>query len=135
MKKQKPEQKPRKIYTPVSKKDPKIQEYINSDDSAKVNKLISMAYLVSTIANAYAEEAVEILEKYALVQKKFKTKVYNLHAAFDAFDKEMFKMINCEEGKKAFCLDYDIVRKLLDDYMAIENYKEVQEKYGLGNGY
>lgn len=69
------------------------------------------------------------------MQKKFKTKVYNLHAAFDAFDKEMFKMINCEEGKKAFCLDYDIVRKLLDDYMAIEDYKEVQEKYGLGNGY
>ena len=135
MKKQKAEQKPRHRYMPVSMDDPIIIEYKASGDAAKVDKLVSMAYLTNSIANAYNEEAIEILEKYTLVQKKFKTKVFNLKAAFDAYDKELFSMVSGEAQQRAFCLDYDILKEILDEYLNAEDYKKVKEKFGIGKGY
>ena len=135
MKKQKAEQKPRHKYAPVSMDDPIIMKYKASGDATKVDKLISMAYLTISIANAYNEEAIEILEKYTLVQKRFKTKVFNLKAAFDAYDKELFSMVSGEDQQRAFCLDYDILKEILDEYLRADDYKEVQKKFGIGNGY
>lgn len=119
---------PQKIRT---LQDEDIQRYINDGDSAKVNKLISMAYLMMTIANAYNEEAIEILEKYQLVKKKIKTRMVNLRTAFELYDKQMFELIHKEEGRRALCLDYDIFKKMCDDYMEEEDYKKLLEKAGL----
>lgn len=129
------EQKPRHKYGPVSMNDPRMIQYRECGDDVRVNKLISMAYLTNSIANAYNEEAIEILEKYTLVQKRFKTKVFNLKAAFDAYDKELFSMVSGEAEQRTFCLDYDILKEILDEYLRADDYKEVQKKFGIGNGY
>lgn len=82
-----------------------------------IARLLSMTYLMYSIANAYAEEAIDEAEKLGVVRKKLKTRTVNLGVAFDLFDKEYFAMVGREDMKKAFCEDYEMMKKKLDEFM------------------
>ena len=82
-----------------------------------IARLLSMTYLMFTIANSYAEEAIDEAEKIGIMRKKLKTRMVNLRVAFDLFDEVFFAMVGREDMKKAFCEDYDMIKKKLDEFM------------------
>lgn len=97
-----------------------VREERNNVAPDKVNAIarpLSMAYMMFSIANSYAEEAANEIEKLGLMHKKIKTRTVNLATAFDLFDKEYFAMIGSEEMKKEFCKEYDMLKRGLDEFM------------------
>lgn len=96
---------------------PDIEGYIASGENVRVARLISMGYLMYTIANAYNEEAFEILQKYGLMHKKVKTRCCNLAVAFDLFDKEIFSLIKEPDAQMRLCNDYDYFKSVCDKFM------------------
>ena len=97
--------------------DPLFREFIESGDDRQVSRLVSMAYLVASVTNAYFEEAIGLMEKYDLVHKKIKTTSNNLTQSFDSFDKAISALIDTQEAKLQLCSDYDIFRAVCDRYM------------------
>jgi hypothetical protein len=82
-------------------------------------KLLSMAYLTFSRANAYVEEANAMLEPYGVVHKKVKTTVNNLMQSFDAYDKVMQGLLGGDkDANRQFCFDSDTLSELLDAFMA-----------------
>lgn len=100
---------------------PNYREFIESGDATKAAKLISMAYLVQSIANAYNEDAIELIQKHDLVHKKLKTRIYNLSGAFDLYDKEVSTLIDTEEAKLHLCNDYDYFRAMCDKFLDLNH--------------
>lgn len=92
-------------------------------DLDRCAKLLSMAYLGFTKSNQYAEEAVQLMEKYDVMHKKSKTAANNLMQSFVAFDKVMGDMLRnggSSDAEKAFrqlCNDDEILGEVLDAYM------------------
>jgi len=81
-------------------------------------KLLSMAYLTFSRANAYVEEANAMLEPYDMMHKKVKTTVNNLMQSFDAYDKVMQGLIGGNQGAlRQLCFDSDTLSDLLDAFM------------------
>lgn len=81
-------------------------------------KLLSMAYLTFSRANAYVEEANSLLEPYGVVHKKVKTMVNNMMQSFDAYDKVMQGLIGGNQGAlRQLCFDSDTLCDLLDAFM------------------
>lgn len=115
------------IMTPRQKQamdaSPDYREFIESGDSMKAARLISMAYLLSSISNAYFEESVELMEKHNLVHKKIKTTSNNLTQSFDAFDKCVSQLIDTKEAKNHLCNDYDYFRSVCDKFMNLNEEK------------
>ncbi len=82
-------------------------------------KLLSMAYLTFSRANAYVEEANAMPETYGVVHKKVKTTVNNLMQSFDAYDKVMQGLLGGDkDANRQFCFDSDTLSELLDAFMA-----------------
>lgn len=101
--------------------NPNLRNFIESGESKRVSVLLSMGYLVHSVANAYNEEAIEIMEKNNLVHKKIKTKINNLTQSFDAYDKVLFSLIDSKETRAHLMEDYDTFRGLCDSFMNADN--------------
>ena len=109
-----------KINNPVKDRKPNndVAEALQaSGKSDLICRLLSMTYIMYTISNAYAEEAIEEAEKIGIIRKKLKTRTVNLGVAFDLFDKEFFAMTGNDEMRRAFCEDYDMLKEKLDKFM------------------
>lgn len=102
---------------------PNYKEFIESGDSRKASILLSMAYLTQSIANAYNEEAIELMEKHDLIHKKIKTRIVNLTTAFDLYDKEIFQLVDSQEARQRLLEDYDSFRAMCDKFMNIDEQK------------
>ena len=89
------------------------------DKEDAIARLLSMAYLMFTIANSYAEEAISEVEKLGMMHKKIKTRTLNLATAFDLFDKTYFALIGREDVKKVFCVEYDMLKSKLDEFIHV----------------
>ncbi len=97
--------------------DPLFREFVETGADKIVARRISMAYLISSISNAYFEEAVDLMEKYKLVHKKIKTTSNNLTQSFDSFDKAISSLIDTQEAKLQLCSDYEIFKATCDKFM------------------
>ena len=96
-----------------------IEQMRESGDLDRAAKRLSMAYLLFTCAQNYAESATDLLEKYDLVHKKVKTTSNNLMQSFDAYNNVMSSMLNGDHGAlKQLCFDStmftDIMNALMD---------------------
>lgn len=100
--------------------DPDFRNFIESGDSRRVSILLSMGFLVQSVANAYNEEAIDIMEKHNLVHKKIKTKINNLTQSFDAYDKVLFSLIDSQEAREHLMKDYESFKGLCDTFMLKE---------------
>lgn len=81
-------------------------------------KLYSMAYLTFSRANAYAEEANDLLEPYGIVHKRLKTAINNLMQSFDAYEQVMSVLIHGDNAARhQLCCDSDTLAELLDAFM------------------
>lgn len=105
----------------------RYQEFKQSGREDKFLRLLSMTYIMHSIANAYAEEAIEMAEEIGIVRKKLKTRIVNLEVAFDLFDKEFYAMTQTESIQKAFCEDYDELKRVLDKYMNSHNTQPLKD--------
>lgn len=97
--------------------DPLFRKFIETGADKVVARRISMAYLISSISNAYFEEAVDIMEEHKLVHKKIKTTSNNLTQSFDSFDKAISALIDTQDAKLQLCSDYDIFKSVCDRFM------------------
>ena len=102
---------------------PNFKAFIESGDSIRVARLLSMQFLVQSISNAYGEEAVELMEKYDLVHRKIKTRINNLTVAFDLYDKELFQLIDTDGAKKRLLEDYEYFKSVCDKFMNLNETK------------
>lgn len=97
--------------------DPLFREFIETGADKVVARRVSMSYLITSISNAYFEEAVDLMEKYKLVHKKIKTTSNNLTQSFDSFDKAVSALIDTQEAKLQLCSDYEIFKAVCDKFM------------------
>ena len=102
----------------------RIQAFRESGQEEKLYRLLSMVYITHSIANAYAEEAVDMVDGVGLLQRKLKEQMMNLETAFDLFDKTFYALCRSDEVQKAFCEDYDILKEALDKFMDNKNITE-----------
>lgn len=101
--------------------NPKIKKFYESKDNDKASRLISMAYLLQSIANEMTEEANSIIAKYGLFHFNIKLHANRLEKAFDLYNRQISSMIVSEDVKRMFCDDYEEFRKICEKYMYSDN--------------
>ena len=104
--------------------NPRLRHFVESGDADTASRLISMAYLLFSIAEQYTEEANELIRKHGLYHFNLKYLGNNLIRSFDMYDRQLRTMIVDEEAKTQPCKDYDIFEQVCRRYM---NSKETSE--------
>lgn len=94
-----------------------IEEFRASGDADIAAQKLSMAYLLMTMGNHYAEESVELMYKHHIVRTKVKTTSNNLMQSFEAWNKEMASMIGKPENANLFCNDTTLLTEILDTFL------------------
>lgn len=94
-----------------------IEEFRASGDADIAARRLSMAYLLMTMGNHYAEESVELMYKHHIVRTKVKTTSNNLMQSFEAWNKEMSSMIGKPENANMFCNDTSLLTEILDTFL------------------
>ena len=94
-----------------------IEGFRSSGDADRSSRLVSMAYLIQSVCNAYWEEAAMLMQRHGLMHKRLKTRFTNLSTAFDLFDKEVFSLVDDPEAQQQLMDDYDAFRTVCDQYM------------------
>lgn len=93
-----------------------IEKFKQSEDYQRSNVCASCAYLLFSIAEAYVEENIEILDKYGLYHHNLKHDAKELIKKFDVYDKSFRKMII--RGKENnICSDYQELEKHIKEYV------------------
>ena len=93
-----------------------IEKFKQSTDYQRSNVCASCAYLLFTVAQAYVEENIEILDKYNLYHYNLKHDAKELVKKFDMYDKSFRKMII--KGKEEnICNDYEELAKHIKEYV------------------
>ena len=94
-----------------------IEDFRTSGDADIAAQKLSMAYLLMTMGNHYAEESVALMYKHHIVRTKVKTTSNNLMQSFEAWNKEMSSMIGKTENAYAFCNDTELLNEILDTFL------------------
>ena len=94
-----------------------IEDFRTSGDADIAAKKLSMAYLLITMGNHYAEESVALMYKHHIVRTKVKTTSNNLMQSFEAWNKEMSSMIGKPENANLFCNDTSLLTEILDTFL------------------
>ena len=94
-----------------------IEEFRTSGDADIAAQKLSMAYLLITMGNHYAEESVALMYKHHIVRTKVKTTSNNLMQSFEAWNKEMSSMIGKPENANLFCNDTSLLTEILDTFL------------------
>lgn len=94
-----------------------IEEFRTSGDADIAAQKLSMAYLLMTLGNSYAEECVDLMYKHHIVRTKVKTTSNNLMQSFDAWNKEMSSMIGKPQNANLFCNDTSLLNEILDTFL------------------
>ena len=94
-----------------------IEEFRTSGDADIAAQKLSMAYLLMTLGNSYAEECVDLMYKHHIVRAKVKTTSNNLMQSFDAWNKEMSSMIGKPQNANLFCNDTSLLNEILDTFL------------------
>lgn len=94
-----------------------IQELKDSGDADLAARKLSMAYLLTTLGNSYAEECLELVAKHHLVRSKIKTVANNLMQSFDVWNKQMASMMSGADSAVSFCNDTMLLGEILDVFM------------------
>ena len=95
-----------------------IEDFRTSGDADIAAQKLSMAYLLMTMGNHYAEESVALMYKHHIVRTKVKTTTNNLMQSFEAWNKEMSSMIGKTENAYAFCNDTSLLNEILDTFLS-----------------
>ena len=94
-----------------------IEEFRTSGDADIAAQKLSMAYLLMTLGNSYAEECVDLMYKHHIVRTKVKTTSNNLMQSFDAWNKEMSSMIGKPQNANLFCNDTSLLNEIIDTFL------------------
>ena len=99
---------------------PRVRRLIESGDADEAAKLMSMAYLVMSVAKAYQDDADDILKGHGMIMYNAKRTMNTLEAAFRNYNTVLKSMIPDLEARMQLCRDFDIVRDVLDAFMGNE---------------
>lgn len=97
--------------------NPRIRRFVESGDSEKASRLISMSYLLFSIAQNYTEEAMDIIEKHHLYHFNLKHLGNSLIRSFDRYNTQLKSMIVDDGAKEQFMTDYDTFEAVCRKYM------------------
>ena len=104
-------------------KSPNIKRFLESGANEKACKLVSMAYLLHSIANSLTDEANEVMGKYGLYHFEIKYHGNNLVKAFDCYNRAITKLIIDEESRWEFVRDFEAFEKICRDFMNLDKEK------------
>lgn len=97
--------------------NPPLKRFTESEDNRKESKLISMAYLMNSIANSFTEEANDIIAQYGLFHFNIKLYSNRLMQAFDLYHRQINSMIPDNESKINFCEDFEDFKVISEKFM------------------
>lgn len=108
--------------------NPRIKRFVDCGDADKASRLLSMAYLLQSIAISYTDEANAIIRRHGLMQ--FAVKMYSerLNKAFDMYNRQIDSMITDKDSRQAFCEDFEDFEAVCRRYMASRQDKEDNHK-------
>ena len=87
-----------------------------SDDEKRCSALVTMMYLTMSIANAYLEEAKDILQQYAVYEFDTKGECEAAIKRFDAYHDRMMIYFKGEPlAQKQLCEVYEILKAACDE--------------------
>jgi len=87
-----------------------------SDDEKRCSALVTMMYLTMSIANAYLEEAKDILQQYAVYEFDTKGECEAAIKRFDAYHDRMKIYFKGEPlAQKQLCEVYEILKSACDE--------------------
>lgn len=105
-------------------KKPNLKAFMESEDNDKACRLISMAYLLHSIANSFTDEANDLMRKYGVWHHDIKYHGNNLVKAFDCYNRTITKLIIGERGREAFVADFEAFEPVCRKYMDLDIVKE-----------
>lgn len=105
--------------TPEEKKEkmmqnPRVRKFVESGDEERASILISMAYILMSVANAYTEEANELMDKHGLILYNVKHTANKLAKSFDTYHNILKTMLPGRDEKDAFVEDFSILQEITD---------------------
>lgn len=80
-------------------------------------KNLAMAHIVHSCGNAYVEEAVCKLEALGAMKFDLKHLFKQYEVSFDRLDARMQQVFGDNGAKMQFTQDYEILKKMLDEYL------------------
>lgn len=104
--------------------------FSGSDDEKRASALVTMAYITFSIANAYQEEASDILKEYGRYTFDTKREGENVVKAFDRYHKTFFKYFKHEPlAQKQVVEVYEVIKNAIDGQVlaSIEQYNRNKE--------
>ena len=104
--------------------NPRIKRFVDCGDADKASRLLSMAYLLQSIAISYTDEANTIIRKHGLMQFAIKMYSERLNKAFDMYNRQIDKMITDEDSRIALCEDFEEFEAVCRRYMASREERE-----------
>ena len=96
---------------------PRVRRLIESGDADEAAKLMSMAYLLMSVAKAYQDDADDILKKHGMIMYNAKRTMNTLEATFRNYNTVLKSMVPDMEARMQLCGDFDITRDLLDAFL------------------
>jgi hypothetical protein len=96
---------------------PMVKKFKESGDADRASRLISMAYLLQSIATELTEEANGLIAKYGLYHHNVKYWSNQLSKVFDLYHRQISGMIIDEPTREMFVTDYENFSKVCRDFM------------------
>ena len=94
----------------------KLNQMTASGDDIRASRNLDMAYELFTLGDTYIDKAIEIMDRYGVVEKKVKTTANNLMQSFDSFDKATHALFSTQGDKRQFCDNVDILREVCEAF-------------------
>ena len=104
--------------------NPRLKRFVDCGDADRASRLLSMAYLLQSIAIAYTDEANDIIRKHGLMQFAIKMYSERLSKAFDTYNRQIDSMITDEDSRQALCKDFEDFEAVCRRYMASRQDRE-----------
>lgn len=105
------------IFKKMAEKDHRIKSLVDSGDCFRSSILVSMGYLLISIADEYIQDALDILDKHGLHSHDIKYVTSTYCKSFSLLHQTLKARNVVREYEESFCGDYDRFKAVCDTYM------------------
>lgn len=116
---------------PATKDDrlQKVRELTESGDEYAISHYMDVAFHLFTLGAEYVDNAMELLGKYGLNEKKIKMKSDNFNASFDALNKAIYPLYESQQAQTLTCNNYDAIKEVFEAIMEHKHLTIVRGAY------
>jgi len=99
-----------------------IEKFCESEDSAKVKKLVSLSFLLMNISKTYIEESEELLKKHEMHLGEIKRNLNLTQSNYEKFIHLIRETVNHskDHSQMDFFEDYEQLEKMISEFAKID---------------